>query len=144
MKFSPMPDEDVSVIESQKPGFLDGRIAFYMFELRNRLRVRYNVTFPDPLTDGMLGWLADLVTPDAYLARGVNPQDPTFLEMKERRTEVRETLAQAANSLDGLLELGLIAPDLDTSAVTKGGTYAYSEADAYAWMDKQAEAVRNG
>lgn len=137
---SVMPQADVFDLDGQHPGYLDAALAGALSEIYSRLRKRYRVPM-DPIPEIVLVWQALLVTPQAYRARGANPDDPTIQALDKDADRAREQMKEAADSQTGLYDLPLNEAT-DDSAVSKAGPLAYSEQDPYSWQDIQSEAVR--
>jgi hypothetical protein len=133
-----MPEEDVDELEVRRPGFLSKRLAARTGEVHARLGKRYAWPFATPAPEIVLLWLTQLVTVDAYNARGINPQGQALDDERKAKDEIKE----AADSVTGLFELPLREDKPGTSAVEKGGPFVYSEASPYEWVDAQAEAIR--
>lgn len=136
-----MPLEDVDDLEQRFPGFLAARLAVASSEITSRLRKRYSAPFAAPVPEVVLGWLVALVTPVAYLRRGVNPADEQFASIVEEAKLAREQMKEAADAEEGLFDLPLRA-DTTTSGISQGGPMVYSEASPYEWTDVQAEVIR--
>jgi hypothetical protein len=95
-----------------------------------------------PVPETVLGWLAALVTVDAYDRIGRDPSDPVLQTEKERYDAAVAELKEAADQDTGLFELPVNDGAPATSAVDVGGPFFYSEPDAFRWMDRQREASR--
>lgn len=135
-----MPYEDVIRLDQDRPGFLDGALEDALSEIYSRLRKRYRTPM-NPLPGIVKKWRAKLVTPQAYAARGVNPEDPTVKAMDEEADRAREQMKEAADAKDGLYDLPLL-DNADATAIDKGGPLGYSEPSPYDSQDRQAEAIR--
>jgi hypothetical protein len=88
--------------------------------------------------EAVLEWLTALVTVDLYRKRGVNPQDPTIVMVREDAERALAELKEAADSEMGLFDLPL--SDDVGSAIDTGGPKGYSEQSPYKWTDKEARA----
>ena len=136
-----MPAEDVLELDARKPGFLDAAIADAIeFDIYARLRKRYVVPFPEPAPRVVSKWVALLVTPLAYLARGADPNDPTLAKVDAAREQALVDIKETADAKDGLYDLPL-REGTDASGVAKGTPLSYSEASPYDWLDVQAGAL---
>jgi hypothetical protein len=125
--------------------FITRRIADHESWMGSRLTKRYATPFADPVPSIVISWLVGLVTADLFAKRGFNPgsaQDEEAILGRAQRA--RDEIKEAADSKDGLFDLPIREDLPGTSAITRGGPLAYSEASAYTWIDVQAEAVRNG
>jgi len=141
-----MPKADVDVVESIEAGYILNRLKFHTSRINSRLRKRYATPFA---ADGAgpelaLGWLTDIVTPEVWLKRGVNPEDPQYVAADRMRDLAFADLKEAADSDEGLFELPLRESTEGASGVTRGGPFGYAEASPYSAMDVQAEIVRGG
>lgn len=89
-----------------------------------------------PVPEIALGWLVSLVNVDFWKRRGANPQDPTFQDALDARTEALAEVKEAADSKDGLFDL----PTNDAvgdSAIVHGGPLSYTEASPFVAADMQ-------
>ncbi len=133
-----MATGEVDVVETDVPGFIDGRIAVWTSYLHSRLAKRYGKSLPfsNPVPETILGWLTNLVTLDTLRKRGLNPADPSA---EDYRADVNRTFAEvkeAADSNTGLFDLP--SPEGGASNVTTGGPLGYSETSPYVAFSKQA------
>jgi hypothetical protein len=136
-----MPSPDVALVETNKPGFIATRLAFWSSWIESRLRKRYAVPFSTPTPELVLGWLVDLVNPDVYRARGWNPGEAQSASIEQARTDALAALKEAADGELGLYDIPL-REDSTTSGISRGGPLCYSEASPYDWIDRQKEAIR--
>jgi hypothetical protein len=134
-----MPERDVDDLWRRRRGLLEALLQGALADITARLRKRYATPF-DPRPDVVVNWQIKIVTPEAYRARGYNPQDPTMEQAEKDRDRSYEQIKEAADSVDGLYDLPL-KEDVDVSGITKGGPLGYSEASPYAWTDAQAAIV---
>lgn len=93
-----------------------------------------------PVPEQILWWMTQIVTPEAYRARGVNPQDPQIAQVEEDRTTALAQLLEAANGDTGLLDLP--ANEDGPSAISTGGPGGYTEESPYVWIDIQRDDAR--
>lgn len=143
-----MPEADVDLIWAQRSGYLESAVAGAIKEIESRLRKRYLTPFdaagvvggPNPRLEIILRWLTMIVTPEAYRARGYNPQDPTMDQVEKDRERAYEQIKEAADEKDGLYDLPL-RDSGDASGVIRGGPTGYSEPSPYDWRDVQADAI---
>ena len=135
-----MPSEDVDELEAKHAGYLDLQLTDALSEIYSRLRKRYRTPMV-PIPGIVLAWQAKLVTPEAYLARGYNPQDPSVIAVDTARNTAREQMKEAADTVQGLYDLPLLEAS-GGSAIDRGGPKSYSEPSPYDWMDRQSEAIR--
>lgn len=138
-----MPGDAVDELETRRPDFLVGQLNRYWNWLQAVLRKRYDVKAmaADP-PETVLGWLVDLVTKEAYDARGYDPSGKSDEDaIKGRAERARAEIKEAADSQNGLFELPLLAT-LETDGVSKGGPLASSEQSPYVWADTQRELGR--
>jgi hypothetical protein len=132
-----MPDEDVDFLWTHRTGFLESALASALGDIYARLRKRYRVPMA-PVPEVVLSWQTKLVTPEAYRARGYNPNDPTLEGAEKDRERVYEQIKEAADAENGLFDLPLLDTE-DASAVAKGGPLMIADASPYDWIDRQAE-----
>lgn len=138
-----MPSEDVEELELRSPGYVLKRLEVWTSRINARLRKRYAVPFGAPIAEIVLGWLADIVTVEAYLRRGWNSADEQAADIKEARETALAEIKEAASSETGLFDLPLRQNTTETG-ISRGGPLAYSEASPYAWTDIQAAEVLRG
>jgi hypothetical protein len=138
-----MPAGDVSAVESDTPGYTLSQLTEWSSRMNSVLRKRYDIPFASPYPEVVLGWLQRLVTPRVYLKRGVNPSDAQFGEVLQDAKDAWAEIKEAADSNTGLYDLP-VKELTETSAVTQGGPFSYSEPSPYDWTDVQAQAVSHG
>jgi hypothetical protein len=141
-----MPEQDVDQLWSERPGYLEAAVAGALSDITARLRKRYRTPFTavgggNPRPEIVVVWQTKIVTPEAYRARGYNPQDPTMEWSEKDRDRAYEQIKEAADSELGLYDIPLL-DTVDTSGVVKGGPLGSSQASPYDWIDEQAEALR--
>ncbi len=145
-----MPKADVDGLWAADPGYLEAALAGALANITARLRKRYLTPFapagavgPNPKPEIVVQWQARLVTPQAYLARGYNPQDQALTAAREDRDQALVEIKEAADATDGLYDI----PLLDTGAptgISLGGPLGYSEASPYSWVDAQSDILNGG
>lgn len=137
-----MPSSVVDQLEQERPGWiqtrLDSRSSRIYAQLRKRYAINFDATNP-PLI--ILDWLTDLVTFDAFMFRGFDPNSEQDAEIRERAKTALSEINQASDSETGLFDLPLIEGQTATG-VSAGGPFAYSEQSPYTWTDVQADAAR--
>lgn len=101
-----------------------------------RLAKRYDVPFASPYPETVKGWLAAIVTLQAYLRRGVDPNDMQFLEIKTQAEAASSEVLEAANSNEGWFDLPATSSS-SASAITRGAPLGYSEQSPYVSTDRQ-------
>lgn len=134
-----MPSEDVYELETRAPGFILARLTVWTSKINARLRKRYAVPFDAPVNEIVLGWLAAIVTVEAYQKRGWNAADEQAAQIKADRDEAIAELKEAADSQAGLFDLPL-RQNTTADGISRGGPLASSDASPYALLD--AEALR--
>ena len=134
-----MPDEDVDLLWTARPGYIEAALRGATADIYSRLRKRYQVPF-NPEPEIVVSWKAKIVTPEAYRARGFNPSDTTLEAAEKDRDRVYEQIKEAADAKDGLFDLPLA--EGQGEGISKGGPLGYSEASPYDWTDAQSEALR--
>ena len=95
-----------------------------------------------PVPDTVLAWMTTVVTPDMYRKRGVDPQDPTIVQLEEDRKVAIAEVLEAADSETSKFDLPTNDMIPTGTAISSGGPYAYSEQSPWTWTDRQVEAVR--
>jgi hypothetical protein len=138
---STMPATDIVELEAAASGWLDKRLEFRSREIDARLGKRYGTPFVAPYPIAVQGWLAAIVTRDAFLRRGVDPTDQQFAEIKAAADQAYADLKEAADGDGGLWELPL-RNDTSANGVTRGGPRAYSEQSPYVWTTQQGTTAR--
>ncbi len=138
-----MPSGDVDAVETDTPGYTASQLSEWTSRMNSVLRKRYDVPFASPYPEVVLGWLQRLVTPRVYLKRGVNPSDAQFGEVLQDAKDAWAEIKEAADSEKGLFDLPL-KEATESSAVTQGGPFSYSEPGPYDWIDVQRDAVSKG
>lgn len=140
-----MPEEDVDELWRVRPGYLEAALAGALADITARLRKRYRTPFTaaggsNPRPEIVVVWEQKIVTPEAYEARGQNPQQ--FMEgIEKARDRAYEQIKEAADAVDGLYDLPLLESS-DESGIVKGMPRGYAEASPYDWTDRQGEALR--
>ena len=137
-----MADEDVDALEARFPGFLMARSEVISGTIDARLRKRYAAPFESPYPNAVELWVARILTPAAYLKRGVDTTDRQFTEVYEDSKAAWVEIKEAANAVEGLYDLPL-RQDTTATGISKGGPLGYSEASPYTWTDEQWEAAQD-
>lgn len=143
-----MPEQDVDQLWTSRPGWFEATVASALADITARLRKRYQTPFTaaggaNPRPEIVVMWQTKIVTPEAYRARGYNPQDPTMEWSEKDRDRAYEQIKEAADSETGLYDLPLLDVS-SASGVVKGGPLGYSEASPYSWTDVQLETLNGG
>ncbi len=134
-----MPPEDVDRVEIVSPGFTAQQITSHQSWIESRLRKRYAIPFALPYPESALGWLTALVTLALYQRRGFNPSSAENELIAKAAEDAKLEIKEAADSNEGLYDLPIRADAPETTGVSAGGPYGYSEASPYVWMDRQRE-----
>lgn len=132
-----MPDEDVDLVWRDRSGFLEASVKGAYADINARLRKRYPTLTATNRPEAVVRWMTRIVTPEAYRARGINPNDDQTKVFDADRAQAYLEIKEAADSQDGLYDLP-VADASDVSAITKGMPLSYSEGSAYDWLDAQA------
>lgn len=136
-----MPREFVLAIEQAEPGWLQRQLEQRTSWIIARLAKRYG-PFVEPYPEVVLDWLTALVTPRVWLRRGHDPTDEQSQEYRDDAAKAEAEIMEAANCETGLFDLPLRA-DVETSGITRGGPFGYSESSPYVAFDQQRERGRN-
>jgi hypothetical protein len=138
-----MTAADVSLCETApngSPGYIARRIAIAQSHIDSRLRKRYIIPLPAPVSEIVLGWIVDIVTYEAFDKRGRDSADPIMQSYEKKRDKAFADLKEAADSDTGLFDLPL-NESMQTSGIGAGGPLGTSQASPYEWIDDEAEAV---
>lgn len=133
---SVMPGAYVDEIEAGQAGWLAAQLDYWSDWIDSRLRKRYSVPFASPYPGTVTGWLARIVTREAWLHRGVDAQDRQWETIEQDAKDAKVEVGEAADSDKGLFDLPL-RDDTTASAIAKGTPRSYTEASPYAWTDEQ-------
>lgn len=137
-----MAPQDVDLVESKAPGFIDCQIAIKQEMLDARLRKRYSVPFVGTVNEAIKGWLTRIVTPEVMRKRGARADDPMMVQVIDGAAEAVTEIKEAADSQIGLYDLPLTGTT-GVSGIAYGGPRAYAEQSPYTWKKIQAEAARD-
>lgn len=129
-----MPPEFLDTLETLQPGWVDAQLEQMSRWMDARLMKRYAVPFVEPYPEVVRGWLARLVTFEAWQRRGWDPQDPQASQIQRAAELARDDVKEAADAVAGLYDLPLIE---GKSLITKPRTFSYTEASPYVWTDAQ-------
>ena len=135
---SSMPEAEIDALESVAPGWLDQNLITVSGRINSQLRKRYAVPFASPHPDTVRLWLAQLVTPLAYLRLGINPLDKQQVAIEKVATTAQAEIKEAADAVEGLYDLPLRS-DTDESGLAAPNTRVYSEASPFVAFDLQRE-----
>lgn len=139
---SPMANAAVDELETFAPGFLAAQLTAKSAWIDGRLSKRYEAPFAAPYPALVLEWLGRIVTPIAMMKRGVDPNDPQYVAIREDADAAKSEVDEAANSNEGRFELPLRS-DTSANGVTRGGPRSYTEASPYVWTDEQRRTGRD-
>ncbi len=120
--------------------YVESRLKIATSRINARLTKRYAVPFSAPYVEIVLGWVTAIVTPELYEKAGWAPSDAQAEKIYAAAERAEAEIKEAADAEEGLYELPLRADTTETG-VTKGGPLGYSEADPYAWIDLQRDAL---
>lgn len=133
------PDEAFDDLEARYPGWLDAQLAYWSAWIDAQLRKRYAAPFAEPYPVAVTGWLARIVTAQAYHKRGIDPTDAQTATVFEDATEARKEVAAASNGNTGLWDLPARA-DTTATGISKGAPLGYSEQNPYdTWVAQRDE-----
>lgn len=136
-----LPKSWVEAVESVTPGFTQARIDHHSDWIEARLRKRYG-TWKSPYPGVVIGWVAQLVTLDVDIKRGVQATDEQFKVIQEQAQLAKAEVKEAADSDVGLFDLPA-TDEAAASGITQGSPRSYSEASPYAWTDVQGQVGRS-
>jgi phage gp36-like protein len=137
---STMPREDIEQLFDADAGWLKAQLTSASRRIDGRLAKRYAVPFVVPVPELVKYWVVRIVTPIAYLRRGVAPRDDQYVNIREDGEQAWKEVGEAADAKDGMFELPLRS-DTTTSGISKGAPLGSADASPYAWTDTQYEAV---
>ncbi len=128
-----MASEEVDYVQTNAPGFVEGRIAIRTSWIHARLRKRYGASIPfsSPVPETVLGWLTALVSLDCMRKRGMNPNDVAGAAFQADADKAEAEVREAADSQAGLFDLPAIEALEGASNVSTGGPLGYSETSPY-------------
>jgi hypothetical protein len=135
-----MPREDVEQLADAEAGWLKAQLTSASRRIDGKLAKRCAVPFAAPVPELVKYWLVRIVTPIAYLRRGVAPRDDQYVAIREDGEQAWKEVAEAADGKDGLIELPLRS-DTTESSISKGTPLGSADASPYTWTDTQYEAV---
>ena len=139
---SPFDEDLAAELEAKRPGWLMKVSAAISAGIDARLIKRGDVPFSEPYPELVKLWVADLLTPRAYLALGVRATDEQQADITAAAKRAYEQILEAADPVKGLLLLPRVqgATAADTQA-TEPATLAYSEQSPYTWKHRQFDSV---
>lgn len=137
---SVIPASYVDQIETEQAGWTDTQLAAWSAWIDAKLAKRYQVPFGSPAPITVQMWLSRIVTPIAYLKKGIDPTDAQVSAIVADGEAARLEIKEAADSKEGLYELPLLATG-PSQGVGKGAPLGYSEQTPYAWTDVQQDAA---
>jgi hypothetical protein len=132
-----MPASFVDQIETLTPGWVDAKCAVISGSIDTRLNKRYACPFGSPAPLIVQEWMERLLTYEAWLKRGVQSNDEQWKEVAKLRDQANSEIKEAADAVNGLFDLPLLASGVGGSAIVKGMPKAYSEQSPYVGMDQQ-------
>jgi hypothetical protein len=138
---SPFDESYCTQLEARRPGHLMALASAISASIDTRLRKRYVVPFVAPYNIKLQLWVADLLTPRAYLSLGVRPTDEQQVSIIEAAKLADAEIKEAADATAGLFDLPLRANTSDTGIV-EPVTLSVSEQSPYTSRHKQYDAVK--
>lgn len=140
-KLTVIPSVFVDDVESVEAGWIDSQLKYWSKWIDGRLAKRYEVPFAafddtKPTPEIIQVWLSRIVTLRVMLKRGVDQNDEQIQILIEDDQNARAEIEEAANGKDALFDLPLNAEN-KSSAITRGGTFGYSESSPYVSSDLQ-------
>lgn len=138
---SQMPSKHIEDIEDAYPGWVEQQLETWSRWIDSRLVKRYAVPFEEPVPETIKIWLTSIVTLQAYLRMGIDPNDLDIEIVRSDRERTLDEVREAADAEHGLFDLPL-RQDTSKSGIVKGAPRSYSEASPYVWTDVQARVGR--
>lgn len=139
---SPFNEDQAAELEASRPGHLMALSAAISSGVDARLRKRYKVPFGNPAPTNcplkIKMWVADLLTPRAYLSLGVRPSDEQQEAIIAAAKLADSEIKEAADAKEGLFELPLLE-GLTASAIDESIPLAYSEQSVFTSKHAQFE-----
>lgn len=141
-----MAPNEVTMLESKRPGFVAATIETVSCEIDDQLRNRYDVPFggADPTNlcpRTVQGWVEKIVTRRAYMALGFPPEGQQDGQVVKDHDEATAAITEAADPTKPNRWNLPVRSDTKMSGVVFGTPQGYAEPDPYSWQDAQAEAT---
>lgn len=142
-----MPDRFIDEVENEHPGWVEIQLNHWARWIDTRLRKRYATPFlahdaaPDPTPPQIQTWLAQLVTVEVWLKRGVDSNDRQFDLINERAGTAKEEILEAAKDDDSWFDLPLRV-SADGTLIAKPAPRFYSEQSPYVNTDRRSESAK--
>ncbi len=134
---------DVDRTEADVPGVVAARLAAVHSALNSRLMKRYRTPFQAPYPQSLVKYEAVVVSYELLRdVRGINPASDQSSAAQKAYEQAEKWLDRAVDPEHGDAELRGAESALGAAAINAGGTFCYSEPDAYVWTDVQMAAVR--
>lgn len=133
-----VPSDVIDRAEARSPGWIAAQLEAESSWIDARLAKRYAVPFTAPYPSIVKRWLARIVSATLYDKHGVDPTDQQAQRYYDGETAAKAEIKEAADAVDGLLELPLRA-DTSATGVSRGRPRSYSEASPYVSRDRQWE-----
>lgn len=140
---STMPRQDVEQLMGAEAGWLTAQLTSASRRIDGMLAKRYATPFAEPVSELVIYWVVRIVTPIAYLRRGVGPRDDQYVAIREDGEQAWKEVGEAADDKDGRFDLPLRS-DTTASGISKGAPLGSSDASPYAWTDRQYLEAHNG
>lgn len=139
---SRLSSDDCNDIYAREPTKVTTFLADTTEWINSRLRKRYDEAAL-PTNGTILRWCRDIVDLEIFMLRGGNPSSAQDGLYKEHHDTAKAEIKEAADAATGLFDLPL-KQDVTSTGIVKGAPIMEADASPWAWMDRQAEAVRNG
>jgi hypothetical protein len=137
---SPFNEVQAAELEAIRPGWLMSVSLALSASIDARLIKRGDVPFVTPFPELVKLWVADLLTPRAYLALGVRADDEQQQAIADAAKRADAQILEAADPVKGLLVLPLTQGSASVQA-TQPRTLAYTEQSPYTWRHRQYDLV---
>ena len=139
---SPFDEDRCAELEAKRPGHLMALAEALSAGVDARLRKNFVTPFTKPYPLKVKMWVADLLTPRAYLSLGVKPSDDEQVSIIEAGKLANAEIKEAADAKENLFQL----PNFQGSSDSIGEeppTLAYSEQSPFTSKHVQFDAVKD-
>lgn len=139
---SPFNEDQCAELEAKRPGHLMALAGAISAGVDSRLGRRFSTPFQKPYPLKVKMWVADLLTPRAFMALGIRATDDQQKDITEAMKLAIEELASAASAPENLFELPLVEGGANGASELEQ-TLAYSEQSPFTSKHLQFDAVKD-